>query len=171
MLHHVYVLPALGMLTFAAILVIADLKLPKYSVLVLGIVVTLFQIWQYNQTDFETIKKAKKIEFNNHMTDFQRVKEVISGKNAILATGNHVFNYYTSSKKIQALHRYSIIEPDFYQRKNYDYVNIVSEIEEGKYEVIIILKWMKYPEAKLQSLESLGYKKETLNTIYLFYKE
>lgn len=170
MLHHVYVLPALGMLSFAAILVISDLKLPNYSLSVLGIIVGLIQIGQYSQTNFEEIKEAKKTEYKSYMADFQRVKEVIENKSNILATGSNIFNYYTSSTKIQNLDRYSITEPDFYQRRNYDYLNIFSEIEEGKYEVIIILRWMNYSEEKLQKLEDLGFKKEALNTVYLFYK-
>ena len=71
----------------------------------------------------------------------------------------------------QQLHRHLINNPAFYQRINYDYVNILPEIKEGKYEVIIILKWMNYSNSTLEELEKLGFKKETLNTIYLFHKE
>jgi hypothetical protein len=171
MLHHVYALPAFGILTFGGIWVIADLKLPKYSLIIMAILVFLIQIWQYSQFDYHEIQAGKKQEYNYYITDFERVNEIIEDKNNILATGNHIFNYYASTQKIQSLHRHLINNPAFYQRINYDYVNILPEIKEGKYEVIIILKWMNYSNSTLEELEKLGFKKETLNTIYLFHKE
>ena len=86
-----------------------------------------------------------------------------------LIDGGHTFEFYTPNQNIDKLAILSRSSPDFFIRKEYNYVSIKNEIINNFYDFIIIQKNRNYTDKQLSFLLSNNYV-SIQNDFYNVYK-
>ncbi|PIY10501.1 MAG: hypothetical protein COZ18_05840 [Flexibacter sp. CG_4_10_14_3_um_filter_32_15] len=172
MLHPVYVIPSLGMLLFACGLILSESKLHDYIKIGVSSFLLAVIIFNFASTNFEAKSKEIQTQRNDYLSDFETIEKIAqntSSNKPILATGSHIIDYYTTLENSKELNRCSISNPSFCLRKDYNYINIEEDIKSKKYKMIIVLKWMNYPDEKISLLKEIGYSHQKLNIHDVFY--
>jgi hypothetical protein len=170
MLAGTYVLPAVGMTVFGIIFILLRKEIRFELEAGISVIACLFLVYTFFTTASPK-GKEKRI--------FEQIEELkkslmphLQGKNEIYASGAHILNFYLPLEKpIRQLERFSIAQPDFYLRKNYRYVDFKPEIERGRADAILLLRWMQYPEDKLNYLKNLGFEQNDYNEWQIFVKK
>lgn len=172
MIHSVYLIPSIGMLLFACGLILSESKVHTYIKIGISCLLVAVIIFNFSTTNFEATTSDIETQKNDYFSDFKAIEQLAKNNSAnqpILITGAHIVDYYTSLKNSEELNRCSISTPDFCVRKDYQYSNIENEIKSKKYKVIVILKWMKYPDEKITLLKEIGYSHQNLTIYDVFY--
>jgi hypothetical protein len=172
MIHSVYLIPSLGMLLFASGLVLGEAKMNLYIKMGISLSLLIVIGFDFVATDFDSKSKEIQGQRNDYLGDFKTIEKMAAISNSskpILITGAHIIDYYTSLDNSEELNRCSISEPSFCLRKDYAYINIEDDIKSKKYKMIVILRWMKYPDEKISLLQEIGYIRQTLNIYDIFY--
>ena len=82
-------------------------------------------------------------------------KDFRTGK--ILMDGGHVLSYYAPDLDITDLSTFDKHDPQFYERVDYQYVNIKSKVYSKDYAVIIVRKDRNFKKETLNNIIDLGY--------------
>ena len=172
MIHNVYLIPSLGMLIFACGLFLSESNLNEYVKLAISLFVVIMITFNFVKTDLKVQSKRIEEERNAYFSDFEAMEKVAKNDTSdkpILITGTHIVNYYTSIKNTDELNRCSTSEPNFCLRKEYNYINIEDDIENKKYKMIVVLKWMNYSQEKIDFLKEIEYLRTSLFIYDVFY--
>jgi hypothetical protein len=112
----------------------------------------LLKLSQLYPITFE-IKKNDNIE---NLQSFLITHNYTSKK--ILANGSHILKYYLNYNNIENLNSLSQKNPKFFQRENYQYVNIEHKLKNRIYDIIIISSNSDFNKNSYKKLINFGYK-------------
>jgi hypothetical protein len=169
MLAGTYVLPAVGMIVFGIVFILLRKEIRFEAETGINVTACLLLVYVFFTPANSTGKEKRIFEQAEELK--KAVMPHLQGKNEIYASGAHILNFYLPLEKpIRQLERFSIAQPDFYLRKSYRYVDFKPEIERGRADAILLLRWMQYPEDKLNYLKTLGFVQKDYNEWQIFIK-
>ena len=135
----------------------------KISFLILFLLIIAFNIHLIKKSNYKDFV----LEYNNRINNINLLLEKNSNKK-FLIDGAHIFKQYSSNKKIDELEMLSRTSPEFYLRKDFEYVSLINEINNNYYDFIIIQKNRGYTSQQLNNLDLKNYGIIQNNFYYIF---
>ena len=152
-----YILPALMCiivftLNFVSLNINLNNKIEKLLIIIIAFVIIFLNFNTLKVDHYKTIVK----DYNNRLVSIENL--ITSNQNKqFLIDGAHIFEFYTSNQNIDKLEVLSRKSPDFFIRKEYNYVSIKNEIINNFYDFIIFQKNRNYTDKQLSFLLNNNY--------------
>lgn len=169
-----YIIPALGLLCFQFALVLGALvrnRTAEKYIQALPYFLVLPLAFAFAGRNFQTLSTEAAFAKRDLEGDLAQIRSLTDSSATILATGAHVPAFYLPEYHFSDAQRNSFSDTTLFARKNYTYVSLEDSLRQKRYGAILVQKLLDYPEPSLKHIESLGYRRYTLNDFEFFLPE